>query len=218
MRRAPSEEVISEQEILAGFSHGFFLLDSPKDPEDVIWTRPAIRCVLLPCLFRVPRRLRRRIRCGGFYATLNSDFGSVIRRCANRPETWINKKIIRSFERMHEAGHAHSIEIWQNTKLVGGLYGLAIGGLFAGESMFSETPSASQIALLHLVCHMKTYRLPLLDNQYATPHLMRFGALKLPHKEFMLLSYYAQHLNVRFSSQPFEADSAAALQRISQMS
>ena len=168
--------------------------------------------------FRVPRRLRRIIRSGGFTATLNADFSTVINACADRPETWINRTIIESYKCLHEKGFAHSIEIHQSGAIVGGLYGIAFGGAFFGESMFSTRSSASQCALVHLVSHMRVTGYNLLDLQFLTPHLQRFGGHAVGPDQFNKLLSRSQEFSCSLYSQPFEEDSVSALHRISQIS
>ncbi len=197
---------------------GYFPMASECDADSVVWVLPAERGVLPLGEFRVPRRLRRRIRSGGFTATLNADFTTVIEACADRPETWINRTIVESYRSLHDEGFAHSIEINQGGSIVGGLYGIAFGGAFFGESMFSAQPSASQCALVHLVNHMRATGYQLLDLQFLTPHLQRFGGRAVNPAQFNELLCRSQQFSCSLYSQPFEEDSVSALHRISQIS
>ena len=210
--------MIAYPTILSAYTAGYFPMASEDDAESVVWVLPAERGVLPLDEFRVPRRLRRNIRSGGFTATLNADFSAVINACADRPKTWINRAIVQSYLCLHERGFAHSIEIRQSGSIVGGLYGLAFGGAFFGESMFSAQPSASQCALVHLVNHMRATGYCLLDLQFLTPHLQRFGGRAVDNAQFNELLNRSQEFSCSLYSQPFEEDTISALQRISQIS
>src|SRR5207248_1113491 len=122
----------------------------------------------------------------------------VIRECAEREATWINREIVASYENLHAAGHAHCVEVWQNGKLVGGLYGVAIGGAFFGESMFHRATNASKIALGALVERMRARKFMLLDTQWVTPHLVQFGAIEIPRAKYLELLDRALNLHRRF--------------------
>ena len=122
----------------------------------------------------------------------------MIRECAHRPETWINDEIIESYQRLHQLGHAHSVEAWQDGKLAGGLYGVTIGGAFFGESMFHHVRDASKIALLALVKRLREQRFTLLDTQWITPHLEKFGAIEIPRTEYLHRLNAVVNLSRRF--------------------
>ena len=117
----------------------------------------------------------------------STQLSEVIRRCAQRDETWINRELIESYTRLHEAGHAHSVEMWQEGKLVGGLYGVTLGGAFFGESMFHDVTDASKVALVSLLERLRARRFILLDTQWLTPHLQRFGAIGISRRQYMHL-------------------------------
>ncbi len=139
--------------------------------------------------FHVSRRLRRTCDSGRFTATIDRDFPGVIRGCAtagNRVgNTWLTKKMIAAYIRLHRLGHAHSVEVWHEEKLAGGTYGVAIGGFFAAESMFHRVRDASKVALVHLVEHLKHRGYVLFDIQQLTPHTARFGAVEIPRREYL---------------------------------
>jgi leucyl/phenylalanyl-tRNA--protein transferase len=156
----------------------------PKTSE-IGWYSPDPRTVFELDRFRVPRSLRQTIRKGIFELQVDRQFENVMRGCASRRETWISEEIIRSYVRLHELGHAHSVEAWKNDKLAGGLYGVAIGGAFFGESMFSLVRDASKVALVALVERMKERGYLLLDTQYSTPHLAMFGAREISREEYL---------------------------------
>jgi leucyl/phenylalanyl-tRNA--protein transferase len=141
--------------------------------------------------FHLPRRLRRTVLSGRFTITADQDFAGVIAGCAEpapgRTDTWINDEIETLFTALHRMGAAHSIEVWQEGALVGGLYGVRIGGAFFGESMFSRTTDASKVALVVLVARLRLGGFTLLDTQFLTAHLARFGAVELPKAEYKRL-------------------------------
>jgi leucyl/phenylalanyl-tRNA--protein transferase len=136
----------------------------------------------------VPRRLRRTIRSGRFEIRIDSDFDAVIQGCAEstdaRPKTWINSEIMRLYSTLFNLGFAHSVESWNDGRLVGGLYGVALGGAFFGESMFSRQTDASKVALIHLVARLRYNGFTLLDTQFVTTHLSQFGALEIPRSSY----------------------------------
>lgn len=140
--------------------------------------------------FRVPRTIRRLIRKGGFEIRIDTSFADVMAACARHgsvaaEEVWLSDEMIDLYLEMHSLGHAHSVEVWIEGELAGGLYGVALRGAFFGESMFSRTPSASQIALVALVERLRERRFLLLDAQMRTPHVTRFGAIDLTHDEYL---------------------------------
>ncbi len=133
----------------------------------------------------VSKSLARVIRKGTYEVFIDRDFEGVVRACADRERTWINAEIIRSYVRLHETGKAHSIEAYYEDELVGGLYGVTLGGAFMGESMFSRRPDASKVCLFHLVKHLKKRGFTLLDCQIQNDHLARLGAVEVPEKEYL---------------------------------
>ena len=152
---------------------------------EIGWYSPDPRTIFPLDTFKVPRSLKQTMKKEVFEIRLNQRFEEVMRGCAGRDETWISAEIIRSYVRLHELGYAHSVEAWKNDKLAGGLYGVAVGGAFFGESMFSLERDASKVALVSLVERMKGRGFTLLDTQYTTPHLARFGAKEIPRGEYL---------------------------------
>lgn len=169
-----------------------------ENEEGVVqWVRPARRATLaLDAGFHVPKSLRRRIKSGRFVVTSDLAFGAVIRECGaerdERPETWLHEDIVFVFELLHRAGHAHSVEVWREIEgrmiLVGGLYGLALGGLFCGESMFSRPElggtDASKVALVYLVERLRELKFEMLDTQLWNPHMAQFGCTEIPDEAY----------------------------------
>ena len=154
---------------------------------DLAWFSPDPRAIIpLDERFHVPHGLKRVLKRQIFDVTFDKDFGGVIRACARaHGSTWISKEIIRSYSELHELGFAHSIEVWQNEKLAGGLYGVHIGGAFFGESMFHDVTDASKVALVALVERLRQKHFLVLDTQWTTRHLLQFGAYEIPKSEYM---------------------------------
>lgn len=149
------------------------------------WYAPDPRAHLPFEAFHIPHNLRRRVRQREFDVTTDRSFERVIRACADRDRTWITPPIIRAYTELHERGIAHSVECWQNDTLAGGLYGVALDGAFFGESMFFRISNASKVALVHLVRQLRAGGFTLLDTQYSTSHLERFGVEEIPRTDYM---------------------------------
>ncbi len=177
--------MIAPEVLLQGYRLGVF----PMGMEDgsIEWFSPDPRGILPIEGFHMPHALERVLRKGIFETRINTTFPQVIRRCAERDETWINGEIIQSYTRLHEAGHAHSVEAWGDGKLVGGLYGVTLGGAFFGESMFHDVTDASKVALAALMERLRARRFAMLDTQWLTPHLQRFGAIGISRRQYMHL-------------------------------
>ena len=157
------------------------------DDGEVGWFSPDPRAIIPLDGFHVPHGLRRTLRKQLFEIRINTAFEQVIRACAERDETWISDEILESFVNLHRAGHAHSVEAWQGSVLAGGLYGVAIGGAFFGESMFHRVTDASKVALHALVERLRRNGFLLLDTQWNTPHLASFGVIEIPRPTYRRL-------------------------------
>lgn len=160
------------------------------DPDGTIyWYDPDPRAIIPLNRFHVPRRLARTIRRGGFEVRFDDHFYDVVTACARpargRETTWINDEIVAAYTELHHLGFAHSVETWIDGKLVGGLYGVSIRGFFAGESMFSRQTDSSKIALVHLVERLRRRNFVLLDTQFMTGHLRRFGAVEISRRDYL---------------------------------
>lgn len=179
---------------------------SHRNDPTVHWVAPAMRGILPLDDFHLPRRLRRTLRGAGFEVRVDTAFASVIDACAEprpgHPETWINDNIAQVFGDLHQMGLAHSIETWRDGELVGGLYGLALGGAFFGESMFSLVTDASKVALVHLVALLRQGGFLLLDVQFVTEHLRRFGAAEVPAGQYLYLLEEALPVKASFVVPP----------------
>jgi leucyl/phenylalanyl-tRNA--protein transferase len=186
--------------LLAAYRRGAFPMAEPDG--SVHWYAPDPRAIFDLEAFHVPRRLARTVRAGRFEVTFDTDFEAVMRACAEpapgRELTWISEDFVRVYGELHALGFAHSVETRQEGRLVGGLYGVAIGGAFMGESMFSHERDASKVALVHLVERLKARGFVLLDTQFMTGHLARFGAVHVPLAEYLRCLERAVALEARF--------------------
>jgi leucyl/phenylalanyl-tRNA---protein transferase len=172
-------EKITPHLLLRAYAMGVFPMAESRDAAHVHWMRPERRGVFDLGRFHISRSLRRRILRGGYEVAVNRDFAGTVAGCAGRPETWINAEIYDLYGQLHALGYAHSLEIYQNRALIGGVYGVALGGAFFGESMFSRAVDASKIALAYLVHRLRAGGFALFDTQYLTPHLASLGAVEI---------------------------------------
>ena len=182
--RPPKSRIIDTQFLLMAYCHGYFPMADAKNGE-IGWYSPDPRGIFDLDHFKIPRSLRQTIRKNIFEVRVNNRFEEVIRSCGAREETWISEDIVQTYVQLHRQGYAHSVESWKNGVLVGGLYGVAIGGAFFGESMFSREGDASKVALVFLVERLNERGFELLDTQWITGHLTRFGAKEIPRKEYL---------------------------------
>lgn len=191
--------------LLRAYAIGIFPMAEGRDHADLHWIDPETRGVLPLERFHVPRKLRRRLRRDDFEIRTDTAFPEVIRACAeataDRPDTWINPTIERLFVELFESGFAHSVETWRDGRLVGGLYGVSLGAAFFGESMFSRENDASKVALCHLVLRLRKGGFQLLDTQFVTPHLSRFGVVEIPRREYRGLLARAVTTKAQFGSE-----------------
>lgn len=165
--------------LLAAYANGIFPMAESRDDPDVFWVDPKRRGILPLDGFRVSRSLARRLRRGDYRVSADLAFAQVVRACADRSDTWINDTIFSLYRDLHAAGFAHSQEVWVGDKLVGGVYGVALGGAFFGESMFSRSRDGSKIALAYLVHRLEACGFTLFDTQFLTPHLKSLGAIEI---------------------------------------
>jgi leucyl/phenylalanyl-tRNA--protein transferase len=180
------------------YRHGIFPMADEQSGE-VLWFRPDPRAVIPIGGLHVSRSLARTIRRGGFEIRVDSDFEGVMRGCADRPEgSWINDRFVEVYGALHRAGKAHSVEAWRERRLVGGTYGVALGGAFMAESMFHRETDASKVALATLVQRLRERNFTLLDVQYVTPHLESLGAIEISRREYERRLARALSLHRRF--------------------
>jgi leucyl/phenylalanyl-tRNA---protein transferase len=179
---------ITPEVLLKAYACGIFPMADSADDPDLYWVEPALRGVLPLDRFHVPRRLARTVRNDRFTIRVDSDFDGVIAGCAaarpGRRTTWINQRIRDLYGQLFRRGYVHTVEAWREGRLVGGLYGVALGAAFFGESMFADERDASKVALVHLVARLKRGGFRLLDTQFATEHLARFGVAEVPRARY----------------------------------
>ena len=189
-RDSASSEITPEV-LLRAYACGIFPMAESADDPTLFWVEPEMRGVIPLDGFRIASRLARTVRSDAFTVTVNTAFKAVIAGCAapqpGRDDTWINKRIRDLYVGLHELGHCHSVEVWQNDDLVGGLYGVSLGRAFFGESMFHRARDASKVALVHLVARLIAGGFELLDTQYVTEHLRSFGAVEIPRRRYRTL-------------------------------
>ena len=174
---------LSVERLLDAYRRGVFPWYSGAEP--VLWWSPDPRMVLYCNELKVPRSLAKSVRNKGYQVRVDSDFAGVLDGCSDRPQTWLGADMRKAYLRLHRAGYAHSFETWRDGDLVGGLYGVAIGRMFYGESMFSRSTDASKVALVALVRELKTRNFPLIDCQMHTPLLASLGARDIPRRVFL---------------------------------
>ncbi len=191
--------MIEPELLLQGYRLGVFPMAMADDT--IEWFSPDPRAILPLDKFHVPHALRRTLKKEVFNVRVDQRFAEVIRACAKRKDTWINDEIIHGYERLHELGYAHSVETWSEGKLVGGLYGVAIGGAFFGESMFHRVTDASKVALVALVQRLRTRKFVLLDTQWLTPHLAQFGVNEISRSHYLRLLGRAVELARTFANE-----------------
>jgi leucyl/phenylalanyl-tRNA---protein transferase len=169
--------------VLEGYRKGIFPMGYPHRPE-ITWHRPRWRAILPLDQLHISRSLARTLKKGAFRVTFDQAFDDVMHGCADRASTWITTEIFRVYNQLHASGHAHSVEVWVNEKLAGGLYGIHIGGAFFAESKFHRVPDMSKVALVHLAMRLRERGFRLLEVQYLTEHLAQFGVVEVPHAEY----------------------------------
>lgn len=203
--RTGHDDELTPELVLQGYARGIFPMADPSDGS-LGWYCPDPRAVLPLETFHVPRSLARTIRSGRYRVTIDLAFEEVIRACAaprpHEPESWIDERIIEVFTSLHRLGWAHSIEAWSGDVLVAGLYGVAVGGVFFGESMFSDPVQGrdgSKVCLVRLVEHLRACGFVLLDVQFITEHLERFGCVELRRDDFLARLHRAVMLEPRWA-------------------
>lgn len=178
---------LTPERLLDAYRHGIFPWFSEGDP--ILWWSPDPRMVLFPGEFKISRSLRKTLQRGHYEVRSDTAFEQVMRACAmprdGQNGTWIQEEMISAYARLHQMGHAHSVETWMNGELAGGLYGVSIGRMFYGESMFSRKTDASKIALAHLTAQLKRWNFGMIDCQMNTSHLSSLGAREIPRTEFI---------------------------------
>ncbi|CAA7617852.1 Leucyl/phenylalanyl-tRNA--protein transferase [Magnetospirillum sp. LM-5] len=194
--------------LLRAYAMGVFPMAKAREDRRVYWVDPDERGILPLPDFHVPRSLKKVLRKAPFEIKVDTAFQAVMEGCAEskpgRDKTWINDEILAQFCLLHHLGLAHSVECWRGGELVGGLYGLALGAAFFGESMFSRTTDASKVALVDLVARLKQGGYVLLDTQFITDHLVRFGAVEIPREDYLAMLAAAMSMPAQFSREPVD--------------
>jgi len=194
--------MIPTELLVSAYASGWFPM--AVESGEIRWYSPDPRGIIPLDAFHVPSRLSRVVRAGRFRIEVDRDFDAIIRACAEadrhdgEPGTWIDEEIIQSYGALHRAGLAHSIEAWQDGQLAGGLYGVALGGAFFGESMFHRVTDASKVALVALIERLRERGYQLLDLQWVTPHLEQFGAVEIPRRTYLKMLEEALTIDVEF--------------------
>jgi leucyl/phenylalanyl-tRNA--protein transferase len=213
---------ITPQVLLKAYAVGIFPMAESADDPGLYWIEPEARGIIPMEGFHLPQRLRRTVASGRFEIRVDHDFAAVIDGCAGaaieRPKTWINGRIRKLYGELFDRGSCHTVEAWRDRRLVGGLYGIVLGGAFFGESMFSRERDASKVALVHLVARLKVGGFCLLDTQFTTPHLKQFGAIDIDRRIYQELLDEALAERADFYRLPGGATSDVVLQSVSQTS
>lgn len=219
MSRPDDERLeLTPELLLRAYAAGIFPMAESRRTGSVFWVEPRQRGVLSLERFHVPRSLGKTVRRKAFAVRCDTAFEAVMRACAEprpgHPETWINEPIIEAYTRLHRLGFAHSVECWQDDRLAGGLYGVSLGGAFFGESMFSRVRDASKVALVHLVARLRLGGYALLDVQFVTEHLARFGVEEVPARLYRRRLEAALAVHAQFYGELSDEDSGSAVEAI----
>ncbi|GMV63979.1 MAG: leucyl/phenylalanyl-tRNA--protein transferase [Parvibaculum sp.] len=213
---------IDAEVLLRAYAYGVFPMAESRDDPQLYWIDPEARGILPLDKFHVPKRLRRTIRQQPFEVRVDTAFRETMLGCAeaapNRDGTWINDRIVGLYCDLHSAGRAHSVECWQGSLLMGGLYGVSLGAAFFGESMFSRATDASKVALVYLVARLIRGGYRLLDTQFVTSHLTQFGAIEISRDQYRARLFQATAEEADFYSLPLDASPEEILQSVTQTS
>lgn len=204
--------------LLQAYAMGIFPMAEGRDDPEVFWVEPERRGVFPLDQFHISRSLAKTIRRDNYQIAINRDFAGTVAGCADRDTTWISSSIHQLYLALHQNGHAHSFEIWDQDRLIGGVYGVAIGAAFFGESMFSRRRDASKIVLAWLVDHLRRAGFTLFDTQFVTDHLMSLGAVEISRDAYLALLQDALQTPANFAQLPLAASGAGVVQRITQTS
>ncbi|SHK02627.1 leucyl/phenylalanyl-tRNA--protein transferase [Shimia gijangensis] len=214
----PWQDEITPDLLMRAYSMGIFPMSEHRDDPEIFWVDPHRRGIFPLAGFHVSRSLAKAIRAQAYNITVDHDFEGVVDGCADRTDTWINGTIRCLYSVLHAQRRAHSIEIWQDSKLVGGVYGVTLGTAFFGESMFSRTPNASKIALAWLMELLNLNGFTLFDAQFITPHLATLGAVEISREEYHTLLKEAQKGTATLTYSDAVSAEGVALQRSTQIS
>ncbi|MFX0547008.1 leucyl/phenylalanyl-tRNA--protein transferase [Roseovarius sp. S1116L3] len=204
--------------LLHAYASGIFPMSEGRDDPEIFWVDPRRRGVVPLNGLHISRSLAKRMRRGVYEVSLNADFAGVVDACADRDETWINREIRSQYIMLHEMGHAHSLEIWSQGALMGGVYGVTLGAAFFGESMFSRGTDGSKLALVHLVDHLRHCGFTLFDTQFLTEHLASLGAIEISRAAYRRDLSLALQTPAQITRVPLDPSPYSVLQRSTQTS
>ena len=209
---------VTPELLLQAYRAGVFPMAEHRDDPEMFWVDPRKRGVFPLDGFRISRSLAKTLRRDAYHVTLNTAFSDVIDACADRSETWINHEIRALYQELHHMGHAHSLEVWAETRLIGGVYGVTVGGAFCGESRFSRQTDASKIALAWLVDLLRRTGFVLFDTQFLTHHLASLGAVEITRAEYRSHLARALQVDADITRAPLAASGQDVVQRNTQTS
>jgi leucyl/phenylalanyl-tRNA--protein transferase len=212
------QDALTPELLLRAYASGIFPMANGRDDPEIFWVDPTTRGVFPLDQFHISHSLRRHIRTTPFDIRKNTAFCEVVTQCADRPETWINSEIFALYKALHKTGHAHSIEVFDGNLLVGGVYGVVLGGAFFGESMFSHRDNASKTALAYLIDRLRLGGFSLFDTQFTTPHLCSLGAKELSRSKYRQRLAVALRQTADFNIHITDTTAQAVLQRNTQIS
>lgn len=204
--------------MLSAYAAGIFPMAETRDSAEVYWVDPRARGILPLDEFHVSRSLAKRLRRNDYSVSIDTDLDAVLDACADRPDTWINDTIRALTRALYDRGHAHTLEVRVDGELIGGVYGIALGGAFFGESMFSRARDGSKIALAWLVDHLRRAGFTLFDTQFLTPHLASLGAVEISREDYRNRLAEALATPANLKEMPLETDRQALVQRMTQTS
>lgn len=213
-----SDRRLTPELLIGAYATGIFPMAESRDDPEVYWVDPRQRGILPFEKFHISRSLARRMRKGGVTGTLNRGFTEIVDGCAERDETWINDTIRSLVIMLNRNGYAHAFGLWRDDRLIGGMYGIALGGAFFGESMFSRETDASKIVMALAVHHLSVCGFTLFDTQFITDHLARLGAIEVSRKEYRSRLARATRRTVSINAIPFDGNPQAVVQRMTQTS
>ncbi|MYF88780.1 MAG: leucyl/phenylalanyl-tRNA--protein transferase [Boseongicola sp. SB0676_bin_33] len=213
-----SDRNLTAELLLGAYATGIFPMAESRDDPDIHWVDPRVRGVLPLDGFHMSRSLARRMRSGNYTATLDVEFEAIVDGCANREETWINGTIRELVIELHAKGHAHGFGVWSKGHLVGGMYGVSLGGAFFGESMFSAETDGSKMSLAWAVDHLRRTGFVLYDTQFSSPHLASLGVAEVTRAAYRASLARALEASADITRVPLETDPQAVVQRITQTS
>jgi len=208
---------LSPELLLSAYAQGIFPMASARESRELHWFEPRLRGVIPLQNFHISRSLAKVIRRETFTLRTNTAFRAVVEGCADRSETWINDALFELYDALHALGAAHAVEVWQDEQLVGGIFGVTLGGAFFGESMFSRAENASKVAMAYTVDRLNRGGFTLFDTQYLTPHLKSLGGIEIPRLDYRKKLREALRISADFTA-PEPATAQSILQRMTQTS